>query len=186
MSEELYLTPETEQKLQMMAAELERRMDEGRSRHRDDDEQIAQGSEVYVAMHPCGESIPALDKASGTPGRNDDCCIFRVVQNDVLSNERKLERIDDVDGGPDRKTVFNIYETEFRKDETYFEVRKHKSGAFLCEKPEEAVVSSGTTSTTTTTSQNCDGSCQWEWNGTTWVKQTDGCYLITTTWTRAT
>src|SRR3990167_5210617 len=156
----------------------------------DDKDDNIQGSDVYLALLPNGENIPAAD--GNTPGRNDNCCFFKLSIGTAADPKvRVYTRLELPNDEPQRQTVYNIYNSALDYSQGFFRVSLHKSGAWLCEKPAASGV---TTTTTTTTTASCSGvggglgGGIWDWNDTTkeWDPVSCDCALATTSTTTTT
>ena len=83
---------------------------------------------VYLALPPCGESIPAM--VDEVPGKLE-CCLFRVVDG---SPQPKIEAVLGGGGSHRRVVVFNTWATA-AADNRYLIVEQDDQGKWLCEEP---------------------------------------------------
>ena len=149
-----------------------------------------QSPDVYVAVPPCGQGIPA--RSGNIPGVQN-CCIFKLVLQEGTTDGVSgfLYQLVPVliigTGDNETRTVYNIYDVAvpplMPPNEKYIRIKKDKLGRWL------VTLSGSVSSPTTTTStrlipQPCKGNCKWIWNGTCWT--TDGCTTSTTTSTTTT
>ncbi|MEM2932489.1 MAG: hypothetical protein QXI61_06580, partial [Nitrososphaerota archaeon] len=180
-----FLTDEDLAKLRQLGMELESIRHDPISSSGNIEQYVS--AEHYVARLPEDEVIAPLSGCS--PGRNDNCCVFRIKHS--VTGERKVELITRDDGTPYRITVFNIYDSSMTNSHGLFRVLRLKTGGWLCEKPWQLQSVTTTTGYSTTTGSGgrtdfpCAGICKWRWNGTTnqWELDTDTCNTTTTTTT---
>ena len=118
---------------------------------------IADHTDTYVALPPCGETIPAMQHR--TPGTRV-CCIFKLVK-ETEESDYKLEPIRTFNGSYLRQPIYNIHDRAVG-DGVWVKVHKDKFGRYLCERPRE---SEGTTTTPSPNVQSgCEGTCTWRWD----------------------
>lgn len=155
--------------------------------------------EIYVALLPCGKTLPA--RSGVTPGK-EKCCIFKVTNWDTASPSLINILAEDAQGGsidlsavPEgqrhyREIVYNIYPVAIParippNDSQFFIVQRDKFGRWFCEIPPDVAVYAGLAGGTTrnpntpatTTPPPCYGKCKWSWiqSSNRWYLDTDGC-----------
>lgn len=158
----------------------------GRLPHVDQERDPEAMPDVYVAVPPCGEGIPAR---SGTKPGVAACCIFKLVApgstNAITGYTYNLVPVlEKGTGQPVRQMVYNVYDVAvpplLPPNEKYIVVEKDRFGRWL---NEPWLSASGSTSTTTT--PGCHGACQWNWDSVKgcWTFINNSCLQTTTTTT---
>jgi hypothetical protein len=154
-------------------------------------------SDVYVALPPCGECIPAR---VGNVAGHKDCCIFRLVPAN-MPNDGEMAIIPVLAHASDpnsilRRTVQNIWDFDICYEEHgYIRVHREKNGVWLAD-PAEFLVGSPTTTAEPNSGGNfgssnlsapvvasCEGQCKWTWDNEAkeWNLTENGCTPVTTT-----
>lgn len=139
-----------------------------------DDGADIQTPDIYVAVPPCGQGIPA--RKGDTPGKNE-CCIYVLEKKDV--------RDDDSDGVlkpvlmPNdqilRRMVYNIYERAVGTGTFYIRILRDKYGLWCNEYPNEGSTADDPDDPSNTTTlppgsvgdptSPCQGVCKFVWHG---------------------
>lgn len=176
---EYFLTEQDRIRLDRLLAREDGRRETSGSTETDQPQPNA-APEVYVAVPPCDEGIPA--RSGATPGYND-CCIFQLCNTGTLASPvYQLQQLLQRNGDPVRRRVFNIYDTAMDSRQDYIQIQRDKYGSWLCERPEE--FSTATTTTTTTTLEPCLGRCHFIANAELkWELDSNECHQPATTTT---
>jgi hypothetical protein len=113
-------------------------------------------TDTYVALPPCGETIPAM--VGLTPGVNT-CCIFKLVK-ETSASDYKLEAVRSSNGSYARYPIYNIYDRAVT-DTIYVKVHKDKYGRYMCERPPSTA---DTTTPDPGQQAGCTGTCLYRWD----------------------
>lgn len=127
----------TEQDKNIIAQMVEQKMKSRTNNPRDAAIFTDGAPELFIAMLPDGEGIPAFDPDTNVPGVNETCRIFKLKEQTAGDEDYEIEEVFDVDGTSSlAQAVYNIYPRPWYSfSARYLIVQRDKSGSWLCEAP---------------------------------------------------